>query len=71
MSLRVFALILLCTSLLPAQVKVTDSQVVIPTYVAGPPDPNPFFYTGRTYQGAKGLVYPYPMYDTLSDVKQD
>ncbi len=71
MSSRVFALILLCTSLLPAQVKVTDSQVVIPTYVAGPPDPNPFFYTGRTYQGAKGLVYPYPMYDTLSDVKQD
>ena len=71
MPLRVPALILLCSALLPAQVKVTDTQVVIPTYVAGAPDPNPFFYTGRTYQGAKGLIYPYPMYDTLSDVKQD
>ncbi|HEY3444309.1 MAG TPA: DUF5107 domain-containing protein [Paludibaculum sp.] len=71
MSSRVFALLLLCSALLPAQVKVAESQVVIPTYVAGAPDPNPFFYTGRTYQGAKGLIYPYPMYDTLSDVKQD
>ena len=71
MLIRVVALFLLCLALLPGQVTVTDTQVVIPTYVAGPPDPNPFFYTGRTYQGAKGLIYPYPMYDTLSDVKQD
>jgi tetratricopeptide (TPR) repeat protein len=63
-------LILFC-SLLPAQVTVSEGPVVIPTYVAGPPDPNPFFYTGRTYQGAKGLVYPYPMYDNLTDVKEN
>ncbi len=71
MSFRVFTLFLLCSALLPAQVKVAEMQVVIPTYVAGAPDLNPFFYTGRTYQGAKGLVYPYAMYDTLSDVKED
>ncbi|QOY91092.1 DUF5107 domain-containing protein [Paludibaculum fermentans] len=63
-------ILLLCSSAL-AQVTVTELKVNIPTYVAGPPDVNPFFYTGRTYQGAKGLVYPYPMYDSLTDVKQD
>ena len=67
---RTLALIPLVCLLAPAQVKITEAPVVIPTYVAGPPDANPFFYTGRTYQGAKGLVYPYPMYDSLTDVKQ-
>lgn len=69
--LRSAALILLFGSPAIAQVTVTEGQVTIPTYVAGPPDVNPFFYTGRTYQGAKGLVYPYPMYDKLTDVKQN
>ena len=68
---RTLALFPLLLLLAPAQVKVSEGPVVIPTYVAGPPDVNPFFYTGRTYQGAKGLVYPYPMYDSLTDVKQD
>jgi tetratricopeptide (TPR) repeat protein len=29
------------------------------------------FYEGRTYQGAKGPVYPYPLLDRLSDAKKD
>jgi tetratricopeptide (TPR) repeat protein len=52
-------------------VKVWEEPLVIPTYVPGPPDPNPMFYAGRTYQGAKGAVYPYPLYDKLTDKRED
>lgn len=57
--------------LLEAEVRLTEATVVIPTYVAGPPEKNPVFYTGRAYQGAKGMVYPYPMLDNLTDEKKD
>jgi tetratricopeptide (TPR) repeat protein len=52
-------------------VRVWEEPLVIPTYVPGPPDPNPMFYFGRTYQGAKGAVYPYPLYDKLTDRQED
>jgi tetratricopeptide (TPR) repeat protein len=52
-------------------VKVWEEDVVIPTYLAGPPDPNPMFYFGRAYQGAEGRVYPYPLYDKLTGKKVD
>lgn len=52
-----------------APVRVWEEKVTIPTYVTGPPDDNPFFYTGRVYQGARGEVYPYAMYDNLTDDK--
>lgn len=57
----------------PAAEAVTVKEVdtVIPTYQVGPPDRNPLFYTGRTYQGAKGYIYPSPMYDTLTGRKMD
>ncbi|MDH4197189.1 MAG: DUF5107 domain-containing protein, partial [Candidatus Aminicenantes bacterium] len=48
-----------------------EEPFVIPTYVVGPPEPNPIFYTGRSYQGAKGPIYPYPLLDALSDTKVD
>ncbi len=54
-----------------APVTITEGTVAIPTYVAGAAEKNPLFYTGRTYQGAKGMVYPYPMYDSLSDTKEN
>ncbi len=71
MSPRTLALLLLSASSLPAQVTLTEAPVTIPTYLAGPPDKNPMFYTGRTYQGAKGMVYPYALQDTLTDVKEN
>jgi len=52
-------------------VRVWEEKLVIPTYLAGPPDPNPMFYLGRTYQGAKGAIYPYPLYDKLTDTRED
>src|SRR5215471_21777046 len=48
-----------------AAVKVYEADVVLPTYLAGPPDPNPMFYFGRESQGAEGRIYPYPLYDNL------
>jgi tetratricopeptide (TPR) repeat protein len=55
----------------PAEVKVWEENVVIPTYLAGEPEENPMFYFGRMSQGAEGRVYPYPLYDTLTGKKVD
>ena len=52
-------------------VKIWQEPRVIPTYLIDKPDRNPKFYTGRTYQGAQGRVYPYPMLDVLTDNRQD
>jgi len=72
----VLALSILATSL-PAEagpqsaVRIWEEPLVIPTYEVGPPDRNPRFYAGRAYQGAQGRVYPYPMYDVLTDTRRD
>lgn len=50
-----------------AQVTVTETQESIPTYLVNDPARYPYFFTGRTYQGAAGHVYPYPIYDNLTD----
>jgi tetratricopeptide (TPR) repeat protein len=52
-------------------VTVTERDVTIPTYLAGDPEPNPIFYFGRASQGAQGRVYPYPLYDSLTNEKVD
>ena len=52
-------------------VKVWETKAVIPTYLAGEPEPNPMFFFGRQSQGAQGPVYPYPMYDSLTEKKVD
>jgi len=52
-------------------VQVREETLVIPTYQTGAPDKNPILYSGRSYQGAKGPVYPYPLLDKLSDVRKD
>jgi len=52
-------------------VKIWEEDIVIPTYLAGDPEPNPMFYFGRASQGAEGRIYPYPLYDKLTGNKQD
>ena len=47
------------------QVTVRETPTSIPTYLVGNPEPTPYFFTGRTRQGAVGHVYPYPIYDNL------
>lgn len=64
--------LLLSVSPIAAQtVKVTEQPLVLPTYEIGAPDANPVFFTGRVYQGAQGHIYPYPLYDVLTDRKVD
>ncbi len=50
-------------------VVLTEADEVIPTYLSGPPDPDPMFYFGRQSQGAEGRTYPYPLYDNLTNKK--
>jgi tetratricopeptide (TPR) repeat protein len=63
--------------MLPRQAVCADSVTlrevdeVIPTYKSGPPEPNPMFYFGRDSQGAEGRIYPYPLYDNLTNVRSE
>jgi tetratricopeptide (TPR) repeat protein len=52
-----------------APVVMTEADETIPTYLSGPPDPDPMFYFGRQSQGAEGRTYPYPLYDNLTNRK--
>jgi tetratricopeptide (TPR) repeat protein len=54
-----------------AVVTVREAPLVVPTYPAAGPDPSPLFYEGRTYQGARGPIYPYPIIDKLFAHRQD
>ncbi len=68
-----FSLVFLCRASVEweGKVKIWEEDLVIPTYLIGQADKLPRFYEGRAYQGAKGPVYPYPMYDKLTDVRQE
>jgi len=55
----------------PAPVTLSEADEVIPTYLMDAPDPNPMFYFGRQSQGAQGNIYPYPLYDNLTNIKGD
>src|ERR1043165_9283051 len=50
-------------------VRIWERPIQLPTYEVAPPDPNPRFYQGRTYQGARATFYPYPVLDRLTDKK--
>jgi tetratricopeptide (TPR) repeat protein len=54
-----------------SSVKIWEEPLVVPTYLVEAPEPNPIFYNGRAYQGAKGPVYPYPFWDRLTDIRKD
>jgi tetratricopeptide (TPR) repeat protein len=56
---------------MPGEVSIRQEPLTIPTYPVGEPERCPMFYCGRGYQGAKGPVYPYPLLDRLSDVRED
>ncbi len=52
-------------------VKVWKEKVVIPTYEIGKPEKNPIFLENRVYQGSSGVVYPYPVIESISNEKTD
>lgn len=68
------AVLALCAGVSAMAQSAVDCNVVketIPTYRLGAPEVDPIFFTGRVYQGAEGYIYPYPLYDVLTDVKED
>ena len=56
---------------LSGQVKMSEQSWVIPTYEVSPPDKNPMFFKGESYQGASKYIYPYGMNDVISNEKKD
>ena len=52
-------------------VKAWREIVTIPTYEVGTPEKNPMFLENRVYQGSSGVVYPYPVIETISNEKTD
>ena len=63
------ATLLAARGLAAGPVRLTEGDTVIPTYLSGAPDPNPMFNFGRQSQGAAGRIYPYPLYDNLTNQK--
>lgn len=70
LSATVFLIVLTAQPIM-GQVTVRETSTSIPTYLVGNPELTPYFFTGRTYQGAAGHVYPYPIYDNLTDDRVD
>ncbi|MDR0869236.1 MAG: DUF5107 domain-containing protein, partial [Planctomycetaceae bacterium] len=67
-----FLLLVLCAvSLFADEVKIETKPLILPTYEIGEAESNPIYFTGRVYQGAQGHIYPYPLYDVLTDNKVD
>jgi len=64
-------LFLLNTVNLTGQVKISEQDWIIPTYKVNPPDKNPMFFKGESYQGASKYIYPYGMNDVISNEKSD
>jgi tetratricopeptide (TPR) repeat protein len=56
---------------LKAQVRISEQEWIVPTYKVSPPDKNPMFFKGESYQGASKLIYPYGMNDVISNEKSD
>ena len=52
-------------------VKAWREDIVIPTYECGAYEKNPIFLEKRVYQGSSGVVYPYPVIESIADEKTD
>lgn len=54
-----------------AQLTVTEETITLPTYKNGEPNVMPRYYEGKTHQGVQRRIYPYPMDDQLTTIKED
>jgi len=50
-------------------VRAWSEIITIPTYDVGEPLKQPLFLDQRVYQGSSGVVYPYPVIDSVSNEK--
>lgn len=53
------------------KVKIWEEVIIIPTYKVHPPEKSPLFLERRAYQGSTGKVYPLPVTEKISDVKEE
>ena len=67
--LLLFILLAFSADKLLSQVTLSEQQWVIPTYPVAPPDKNPMFFKGESYQGASKIIYPYGLNDVISETK--
>ena len=67
----IVGLMLTISFCLTGQVKIWEEMITLPTYEPKPADKNPMFYVPDAYQGAKRVLYPYPLMDNLSTEKTD
>ncbi len=70
-SLFIAGILMLLSGTLRAQVKISEQEWILPTYKVNPPDKNPMFFKGESYQGASKYIYPYGMNDAISNQKED
>ncbi len=54
-----------------AQVKISEENWTIPTWPVLPPEKNPIFFRGESYQGASKVIYPYALNDMISNERTD
>lgn len=67
-----FSIVLIMIGLsVSGQVKISEESWVLPTYPVNPPDKNPMFFKGESYQGASKVIYPYALNDMISNEKTD
>ena len=52
-------------------VRAWEETISLPTYAAGPADPNPMFLERRVYQGSSGKVYPNAFTDRISKERSE
>lgn len=52
-------------------VKAWREEVHIPTYEIGKAEKNPIFLEKRVYQGSSGVVYPYPVVESIANEATD
>jgi tetratricopeptide (TPR) repeat protein len=62
---------LILLPVIAGEVQLRETILTLPTYDVGEPDRNPRFYQGRTYQGARGPFYPYPVQDRLTGERSE
>ena len=48
-------------------IKAWREAVSIPTYEVGKPEKSPMFLEKRVYQGSSGVVYPYPVIESIAN----
>lgn len=66
-----FISVLLSSNSVFAQVQISEESWTLPTYKVEPPDKNPMFFKGESYQGASKVIYPYALNDMISNDKTE